>query len=940
VEAESHKASMFQAVVWLNVADEQEAMKHSTRASLHTTSALLAVAGTVALAIGVFIAEVISPLKLAVSVFYVVVVLFAARFFSPRRVALVGAGCVALTVLSYSLGGLDGIAVAGIRLPMSVAVIVLSSFLAIEQKRAMAAMRRSEAQWKEVFEHNPVMYFMISPVGTILSVNKFGATQLGYVATELVGKSVLEIFLKRDQEFVKEQLTACFGELGRSHSWEIQKHRKDGTILWVRENAKAVRRAANDVVVLIACEDITERRRGEQRVAAQYAVTRILAEAESLAAAAPHLLREIGEHLEWDWGALWNFDRKRDGEDAPLHCDILWRARDIEPTEFDTVSREWTVTTSEGLVGRVWRTGRPIWIADAATEREFLRAGAAAKAGLHGGVLFPILLDTEVFGVAEFFSRAARRRDEEQFATMRALGSQIGQFIKRQRAEAALRASEEQWRAMFETTAVGIATSDLQLRYKTANQSFQQMTGYSEEELRNLTPMDITHEDDQTAMLERIDEFIAGSRRGHRVEKRLRRKGGKILWAEINTFFVPATEGTPAFLGGMVVDITDRKRAEAGLRASEERWRTVFETAAVGIVMHSSDQPFASVNPAFQTMVGYTEDELRKMPMLDLTHEDDRATTREFYKRVFAGERRSFRIEKRYRRKDGATVWADTLNIVIPATDSTPAMIAAMVVDITERKQAEAALQQAQADLARLNRVMLLGELTASIAHEINQPIAAVITNANAGLRWLGARQPDVGEARQALSRIVRDGTRAGDVIGRIRALAKKLPPQRDRMNLNEAIREVIALTENEMHRNNVRLESQLVPDLPLVVADRVQLQQVMINLIVNAIEAMAGAGGQPRELLVASGGGIADEVFVEVADTGPGLDAKQLDRLFQSFYTTKPEGIGMGLAISRSIAEAHSGRLSAAPNQPRGAIFRLTLPVESTLSGSPEPPR
>jgi C4-dicarboxylate-specific signal transduction histidine kinase len=232
---------------------------------------------------------------------------------------------------------------------------------------------------------------------------------------------------------------------------------------------------------------------------------------------------------------------------------------------------------------------------------------------------------------------------------------------------------------------------------------------------------------------------------------------------------------------------------------------------------------------------------------------------------------------------------------------------------------------------------MLLGEMTASIAHEVNQPIAAVITNASAGLRWLGAQQPDLDEVRQALGRIVRDGTRAGEVIDRIRALVKKVPPRRELLEINLAIRDVIALTGTEMQRNAVRLESRPADDLPFISADRVQLQQVMINLIINAIEAMAGAGDGPRELTIISGIDDANGVFVEVQDTGPGLDHEKLDRLFQSFYTTKPDGIGMGLAISRSIAEAHGGRLSAAPNKPRGAVFRLTLPVEDTLLATPE---
>ena len=221
--------------------------------------------------------------------------------------------------------------------------------------------------------------------------------------------------------------------------------------------------------------------------------------------------------------------------------------------------------------------------------------------------------------------------------------------------------------------------------------------------------------------------------------------------------------------------------------------------------------------------------------------------------------------------------------------------------------------------------------MTASIAHEINQPIAAVITNASAGLRWLGAKQPDLDEVRQALDRIVRDGTRADEVIGRIRALVRKRPPRGELLDINETIREV------EIQRHDVRLQSRLADHLPLLSADRVQLQQVMINLIVNAVEAMAGAGDGRRELTIVCSIDNAKDVVVEVQDTGPRLDPEQLGRLLQSFYTSKSDGIGMGLAISRSIAEAHGGMLSAARNNPRGAVFRLTLPVEETLSGAPE---
>jgi two-component system, LuxR family, sensor kinase FixL len=250
--------------------------------------------------------------------------------------------------------------------------------------------------------------------------------------------------------------------------------------------------------------------------------------------------------------------------------------------------------------------------------------------------------------------------------------------------------------------------------------------------------------------------------------------------------------------------------------------------------------------------------------------------------------------------------------------------------DITERKRAQEALRDAQANLERLNRVTLVGEMTASIAHEVNQPIAAAATNASAGLRWLAAQPPDMDEARQSLGRIVRDAKRAGEVISRIRGLIRKVPARRDRLDINEAILEVIALTHSDLQRNRIKLETRLSTRLPLVRADRVQLQQVLLNLIGNAIEAMSEVDDRPRALAVASSGSASNDVLVEVGDSGPGLDPASLDHLFASFYTTKPDGMGMGLAISRSIVASHGGQLRAIPNQPYGAVFRFTLPIEN----------
>jgi signal transduction histidine kinase len=224
--------------------------------------------------------------------------------------------------------------------------------------------------------------------------------------------------------------------------------------------------------------------------------------------------------------------------------------------------------------------------------------------------------------------------------------------------------------------------------------------------------------------------------------------------------------------------------------------------------------------------------------------------------------------------------------------------------------------------------VTTLGVLAASIAHEVNQPLGAITASAAACTRWMAAQPPEMEKARSALQRIVTDGRRAGQVVDRIRALVNRQAPRRSRVDLNEAILEVIALTRDEVRRNAITLDTSLAPDVPLIEGDRVQLQQVVLNLLVNAIDAMRGSGVRSRELAIGSARDGANTVTVEVRDSGPGVDPDHVDRLFEAFYTTKEEGIGMGLSISRSIIEAHGGRLWVTPNVPHGAAFRFSLPA------------
>jgi len=252
----------------------------------------------------------------------------------------------------------------------------------------------------------------------------------------------------------------------------------------------------------------------------------------------------------------------------------------------------------------------------------------------------------------------------------------------------------------------------------------------------------------------------------------------------------------------------------------------------------------------------------------------------------------------------------------------------ALQTESLERKHAEEARREAQAEMARVSRVTTMGELTASLAHEVNQPIAAAVTNASTCVRWLAGDTPNIEEAREAASRIVKDGKRAAEIVGRIRQLFKKGTSQRELVDVNEAIQEMVTLLHSEATRYNIAVRVKLAADLPRIMGDRVQLQQVLMNLIVNSIDAMKEVDGA-RELAVKSGRTEQGEVLVTVIDTGIGLPPQQTDQIFNAFFTTKSHGTGMGLRISRSIVESHGGRLWAADNVPRGASFHFALPAK-----------
>jgi PAS domain S-box-containing protein len=415
--------------------------------------------------------------------------------------------------------------------------------------------------------------------------------------------------------------------------------------------------------------------------------------------------------------------------------------------------------------------------------------------------------------------------------------------------------------------------------------------------------------------------------------------------------------GRPVEIMETNTDITERKRADAELRESERRYRSIFQTAGVAIWEEDYSQVKAALDdlrsqgvsdfgqyladhPDFvrqaMAMVRIVDVNDATVRMLGARTKDELALDKVFLpetEQAFAAVvlaiaegRTSIESETVMRTMAGDRL-AVLFTVTFPAEAAGLESVLVSIMDVTERSRAQEALHRAQEELAHVARVTTLGELSASIAHEVNQPLAAILTNGQAGLRWLGHDPPDLDEVRGAVKRIVGDADRASEVIRRIRELSRKTAPQKARLDLNEVIKEVLPLVRREMATHRVALQLELAPALPPVLGDRVQLQQVLINLVINAIQAMAPVTGRARTLVIRSRPHDAGQALVEVQDSGVGIDAENLARLFGTFFTTKPDGMGMGLSICRSIIDAHGGEVWVSCNDGPGITVRFTLP-------------
>lgn len=498
---------------------------------------------------------------------------------------------------------------------------------------------------------------------------------------------------------------------------------------------------------------------------------------------------------------------------------------------------------------------------------------------------------------------------------------------ERKQAEAKLQQSEALLLAFFENSPNLTFVKDSQSRYVYANEAFKKAF-HIPDDVNGKTDGELFSAE-QAATFQAVDRQVLQSRRSVKLEDVARYEDG-LHTRIVQKFPLFTAEGKIYAIGGVVTDITDRKREESALRYSEENHRLVVETAPDAVISIDESGAILFANPATVRIFGYDPTELIGKPLTVLMPEFLRKLHEKGFSRYLATGQRHINwqgTELTALRKNGQEFPVE-ISFGELSRDGHK-VFTGFIRDISERKQAQQALQMTQMELARVSRLTTMGELAASIAHEVNQPLTAVTNNSSACLRLLAADNLKPEVLRRALEEIVADGNRASAVVARIRAFIKKAPAEKNELDINEVIQEVLALAGRELLENRVLIECQLTKALPLVLADRVQLQQVLLNLIMNGVEAMIALRDQSRSLWVESRVDESGDILVAVRDSGTGLGS-EADRVFTPFFTTKANGMGMGLSISRSLVESHGGRLWATPNFPNGAVFSFTLPISA----------
>jgi PAS domain S-box-containing protein len=500
------------------------------------------------------------------------------------------------------------------------------------------------------------------------------------------------------------------------------------------------------------------------------------------------------------------------------------------------------------------------------------------------------------------------------------------------REEEAVSENESRFEILAEAATDGIISIDDQSTIRYANPAAGRLFGYEPDEMLGNTLTSLMPERLRQIHLTSVRRYLSTGQRhvGWRaVELIGLHKSGREFPIEVS--FGEAIHNGRHFFTGIVRDVTDRKRSEEALRASEQRLQAIVDNTTAVIFIKDLELRYVLVNREYERLFDVRRDQIRGKTDFDIHAQDVAETLRANDREVIEG--------------GGPTQFEE----IVPSAGSTrhyvvvkfllrdqvnkPYAVCGIATDITALKQAQEALRSREAELAHTTRVMTMGEITSSIAHEVNQPLAAIVNYGNACLRLLTTGSANLTEIATALSAIVKDANRASAIIARIRALSKKAPPEMAALQVSDVVTDILALVRRELTGRLIALKTALPEDLPPVLGDRIQLQQVLLNLVMNSIEAMNKVPEDQRRLFIGAQSHVSEDksfVLITVTDSGIGLTADDLPKLFQTFYTTKAGGMGMGLAISRSIVEAHGGRLWATPNADLGATFQFTLPVET----------
>jgi PAS domain S-box-containing protein len=500
------------------------------------------------------------------------------------------------------------------------------------------------------------------------------------------------------------------------------------------------------------------------------------------------------------------------------------------------------------------------------------------------------------------------------------------------RAQEELRASETNLRQTVNSIPGLICTMNPAGEIEELNRPLLEYFGKTPEELKGWRMTDAVHPDDLPEVTEAY-MYSVTTGTPYAIEHRCRRADGVYRWFQVRALAVRDADSHITGWYVLLTDIDDRKRAEDELKRSEARHRVVVETASDAVVSIDEGGTIILANPATKRIFGYTPEELVGKPLTVLMPGAMRGLHE-------TGLKRNLETGARHLNWQGTEMTALRANgQEFPAEVSFGEMtvdqrkvFTGFIRDISEKKRAEEELRASQAELARMMRVMTIGQLTASIAHEVNQPLSGIVTNASTCLRMLSGDQPNIEGARETARRSIRDGNRASEIVTRLRALFKRREVAAESIDLNDAAREVIALSLSELQSGRILVRHDFAENLPAVKGDRIQLQQVILNLVHNASDAMRDVDDRPRELLIKTESDDNKNVQLTVRDTGIGFAPDAANRLFDSFYTTKDDGMGVGLSVSRSIVEAHRGRIWASANEGPGSSFAFSIPRDFSV--------